>query len=210
MAEGRRLRVQDYTVGWISALPIEQAAATAMLDEEHLLPENFGTDENDQNLYTFGRIGSHNVVFSCMNAGQYGTVSAAWAAARLTTKFLSLSFGLLVGIGGGVPSDNADIRLGDVVISSPTGQLGGVVQYDLGKRVSGGGVQRMGYLNSPPPLLLNAVSHIRTRELRGQNPISRHLSIFDLLPDSPFSRKRAGSDVLYEGESPKPRAPRKS
>lgn len=120
MAEGRRLRVQDYTVGWISALPIEQSAATAMLDEEHPLPENFDADKNDLKLYTFGRIGSHNVVFSCMNAGQYGTTSAAWAAARLTSKFPSISFGLLVGIEGGVPSHQTDIRLGDVVVSSPT------------------------------------------------------------------------------------------
>jgi hypothetical protein len=29
-----------YTVGWIAALPIERAAATAMLDERHEKPRN--------------------------------------------------------------------------------------------------------------------------------------------------------------------------
>ncbi|KAL5045535.1 hypothetical protein BDW71DRAFT_183933 [Aspergillus fruticulosus] len=43
--------------------------------------------------------------------------------------------GLLVGIGGGIPSKEADIRLGDVVVGVPTsGEThGGVVQYDLRK-----------------------------------------------------------------------------
>ena len=52
----RRLDIQDYTVGWVCALPIELAAATAMLDEEHQsLPQ-----DNDPYLYTLGRIGEHN------------------------------------------------------------------------------------------------------------------------------------------------------
>jgi hypothetical protein len=31
----RRLRRDEYTVGWVCALPIELAAAQEMLDEEH-------------------------------------------------------------------------------------------------------------------------------------------------------------------------------
>src|SRR2546423_5055394 len=49
-----RPRVEDFTVGWISALPIEHTAATAMLDEEY-----DGGDDTAQ--YTLGRIGTHNV-----------------------------------------------------------------------------------------------------------------------------------------------------
>jgi len=46
----------------------------------------------------------------------------------------------MVGIGGGVPCNGhgTDIRLGDVVVSKPTGSYGGVVQYDRGKVTSGG------------------------------------------------------------------------
>jgi hypothetical protein len=44
----------------------------------------------------------------------------------------------MVGIGGGVPSKDVDIRLGDVVVSKPTRIYGGVVQYDCGKAVSSG------------------------------------------------------------------------
>jgi hypothetical protein len=52
------LRIQDYTVGWVCALPIELAAATEMLDEEY---QNVPQDGNDTNLYTLGRIGEHQL-----------------------------------------------------------------------------------------------------------------------------------------------------
>jgi hypothetical protein len=41
----------------------------------------------------------------------------------------------MVGIGGGVPSQNNDIRLGHVVASKPATTFGGVIQYDCGKTV---------------------------------------------------------------------------
>jgi hypothetical protein len=51
----RRLRREEYTVGWVCALPIELAAAQEMLDEEH---EDLEQDDNDNNLYSLGRIGA--------------------------------------------------------------------------------------------------------------------------------------------------------
>lgn len=38
----------------------------------------------------------------------------------------------MVGIGGGVPSEKNDIRLGDIVVSAPRDGEGGVFQYDFG------------------------------------------------------------------------------
>ena len=40
----RCLRIQDYMVGWVCALPIKLAAAAEMLDEEH---QHLPTDAND-------------------------------------------------------------------------------------------------------------------------------------------------------------------
>src|SRR5438045_8616030 len=124
----RRLRVQDYTMGWVCALPIELAAATMMLDEEH---QDLPREDSDTNLYTLGRIGEHNVVIACLPAGQMGTISAAAVAIQMRTKFVSIRFGLMVGIGGGVPCAESDVRLGDVVISHPHMQYGGVVQCEF-------------------------------------------------------------------------------
>jgi hypothetical protein len=45
------------TIAWIAALPIERAAAEAMLDEEHAAPTGFARHKTDANVYTWGRIG---------------------------------------------------------------------------------------------------------------------------------------------------------
>jgi len=189
----RRLNPEDYTVGWVCALPIELAAAAEMLDEEHqVLPQ----DSNDTNLYTLGRIGEHNVAVACLPAGQTGTNSAAAVAIQVKSKFTSIRFGLMVGIRGGVPSADSDMRLGDVVISQPHMHHRGVVQYDFGKAGAGGHFTRTSFLNSPPTVLLNALSKQRANHLRSVNSLSTYLSPISHLPN--FSRDRAGPDILFE------------
>jgi hypothetical protein len=69
---------EDYTVGWICALPLEKAAAKAALDEIHEKPQK--QLSNDHNVYTLCRIGDHNVVIACLPAGRYGTNPAATVA----------------------------------------------------------------------------------------------------------------------------------
>jgi nucleoside phosphorylase len=95
-----KLTHHEYTVGWICALPKEQAAATVMLDELH---ENLPNPVSDYNTYILGSIGSHNVVIACLPKGQMGTSSAAVVATRIVNTFPSIRTGLMVGIGGGIP-----------------------------------------------------------------------------------------------------------
>jgi hypothetical protein len=76
----RRLRREDYSVGWVCALPVELATAQVMLDEEH---QHLGQDAKDTNLYTLGRIGEHNVVIACLPTGQMGTSSATAVAVQI-------------------------------------------------------------------------------------------------------------------------------
>lgn len=188
----RRPRYEDYGVGWVCALPAELAAAQVMLDEEH---EPLSQSANDTNLYTPGRIGEHNVVVACLPAGQMGTNSAAAVAIQMKSTFKSIRFGLMIGIGGGVPSAEADIRLGDVVISRPHKAHGGVVQYDSGKTTPSG-IERTGTLNTPPTILLNAVSKIQANHLIGRSRLSEYISSLSDLPV--FACDNAGSDVLFE------------
>ncbi|PGG95862.1 hypothetical protein GX51_08091 [Blastomyces parvus] len=155
---------EEYQIGWICALPIEAAAAQEMLDEK------FGTlgeqDSADPNVYTLGRIGRHYIVIACLG-GQYGTTSATTVAINMKRTFSkSLRFGLVVGIGQGIPSTETDIRLGDIVISYPTDTCGGVLQYDMGKIREGGKLIRTGSLNSPPRSLLAAVDQMRAAAFR--------------------------------------------
>ncbi|KAE8357567.1 hypothetical protein BDV27DRAFT_164399 [Aspergillus caelatus] len=162
----------DYTVAWICALPLEMAAAKVMLDEVHPpLPQ----PETDHNVYTLGRVSSHNVVIACLPGGVYGTISATAVASHVVSTFRSLRFGLIVGIGGGVPRPNTDIRLGDVVISKPTATSSGVIQYDYGKTLRDGRFQHTGLLNKPSPVLLKAVSQLESDYITGKRLVSKIL-----------------------------------
>ena len=152
------MELQYYTVGWICALPIELAAAVAMLDERH---NPLLQNPNDKNNYTLGRIGIHNVAIACLPSGVTGTTSAAIVANRISSSFPSIRFGLMVGVGGGAPNAKNDIRLGDVVVSKPARTSGGVIQYDFGKTVQKGQFVRTGSLNRPPDVLLNAVNTLQ-------------------------------------------------
>lgn len=134
-----------------------------MLDVEHTRPRDFAQPRSDTNSYTWGSIGEHNIVIASLPAGEYGTASAAGVAITLLSSFPEVRFGLMVGIGAGVPRQDRDVRLGDVVVSRPHGRSGGVVQYDFVKAIQRGQLERMGSLNSPPKVLLNAVSAIQAQ-----------------------------------------------
>jgi hypothetical protein len=64
----------DYTVAWISALPLEMAAAKIMLDEVH---PSLRQPQSDHNVYTLGSFSGHNVIVACLPSRVYRTTSAA-------------------------------------------------------------------------------------------------------------------------------------
>ena len=175
----------EYMVGWICALPVERAAAEAMLDEKHDQPRR--QLSSDHNFYTLGRIGGHNVVITCLPAGVYGTSPAATVATQMQSSFERIRIGLMVGIGGGIPNAKTHIQLGDVVVSKPVGTFGGVVQYDHGKIVEDG-FNRTGSLNKPPRALLAAVSAMETNHEKQENRISEFLA--DMVRKHPKMRKK--------------------
>ncbi|KAK2470324.1 hypothetical protein H9L39_17941, partial [Fusarium oxysporum f. sp. albedinis] len=160
----------EYTVGWVCALSKEQTAATAMLDQRHAdLPKPF----NDPNTYTLGSFGMHNVVIACLPKGRIGNNPAATVAAFMVSTFPSIRFGLMVGIGGGIPPK---VRLGDVVVSTPVGQFSGVVQWDFGKATEGGNFERTGSLNNPPTSLLTALTKLETEHEMKESRIQEYLN----------------------------------
>lgn len=148
---------EDYQIGIICALATEEAAMVAMLDETH---PKLKRRNGDQNIYTLGRIGVHNLVIACLPAGLTGNGPAAIVSTNMQRSF-PIKFGLMVGIGGGVWSEKDDIRFGDVVVSQPTGAYGGVVQWDFGKTGKSGQFQRTGSLNKPPMVLLHALQALK-------------------------------------------------
>lgn len=108
-------------MGWIRALDIEAAVARGMLDAEQTPIPRLNKDTN---AYILGNIAQHNVVIACLPSGFYGTASAAVVATNLLSSFPNVRFGLLVGVGGGAPSEEHDVRLGDIVVSHLDGPFG--------------------------------------------------------------------------------------
>ncbi|OQE16718.1 hypothetical protein PENSTE_c023G07929 [Penicillium steckii] len=187
----------SYTIGWIAALAIERAAAEAMLDEEHAAPTGFTRHQTDTNVYTWGRVGEHNIVIAALASGVYGTTSAATTASSLLASLPSIRIGLLVGIGGGIarPDQDQDIRLGDIVVSQPCNTTGSVCQYDLIKANSGGKCERKGFLGRPPTVLLNALTSIQSRHERKDSDIPYLLQM--MLESNPKMGKRTKKHPGY-------------
>ncbi|KAL4784900.1 purine and uridine phosphorylase [Aspergillus varians] len=155
------LTVNDYTIAWICALPIEAAAARVMLDKFHPLPPQ----STDPNAYVVGELNGHHIVIALLPAGVYGTVAAATVVSSMRSTFPRLQFGLMVGIGGGVPGNQNDIRLGDVVVSKPGVNHSGVIQYAYGKAVQDGQFEQTGTLNKPPLVILTHINQLQAKRM---------------------------------------------
>ncbi|KAH7311604.1 hypothetical protein B0I35DRAFT_452792 [Stachybotrys elegans] len=187
----------DYTVGWICALFPEYLAAQLQLDEEHEGPRYVTT--GDQNDYTLGKIGRHNVVIAVLPAGTYGLSSATGVVKDMLHSFPNVRTALMVGIGGGVPLKH-DVRLGDVVVSVPGNGHGGIFQYDFGSAMQGQEFQESGFQNQPPPILRAAVNGLKTQYARKGHQIDA--SIKASLEENPrlkkvFAKPDSTTDRLY-------------
>ncbi|EAW17806.1 uncharacterized protein NFIA_077420 [Aspergillus fischeri NRRL 181] len=101
----------------------------------------------------------------------------------------------MVGIGGGAPTLERDIRLGDVVVSTPHNGLGGVVQYDIGKLLPGGRFKQTGQLNAPPEVLLGVLPELQRRQNDPRKPdrLAEHLQRMEDMRDY----QRPNHDRLY-------------
>ncbi|CAG2009938.1 unnamed protein product, partial [Fusarium graminearum] len=190
----------DYTVGWICALTTEFVAAQAFLDEEHEGPQ--AVAQNDNNNYALGKIGNHNIVIAVLPDMEYGMAVAAAVARDMLHSFPNIRIGLMVGIGGGAPSPNHDIRLGDIVVSSRDGGKGGVFQYDFGKTIQNQSFQETGFLDQPPTVLRTAVNALKGRyELKGHRLNDDvDMALEKIKKRKKYSRPPASSDRLYRSD----------
>ncbi|KAK5444190.1 hypothetical protein LTS15_010543 [Exophiala xenobiotica] len=190
---------KDYTVGWICAITTEYVAAQAFLDERHDGPEY--VSPHDNNDYTLGKIGKHNVAIAVLPDGEYGIASAAGVAGDMLHSFPNIRIGLMVGIGGGAPTQKHDIRLGDIVVSAPRDGNGGVFQYDFGKTIQDQSFRTTGFLNQPPTVLRAAVNGLKAQYESDGHRLEE--TINGILEKKPKLRKKynrpdRSSDRLYQ------------
>ncbi|KAF2789723.1 purine and uridine phosphorylase [Melanomma pulvis-pyrius CBS 109.77] len=198
---------KDYTVGIICALSKEKAAAECFLDVEH--PQTKAQPRGDNNAYTLGAIGPHNVVIASLPEGRYGTTNAAAVARDMIRTFPKIRFGLMVGIGGGAPTAKHDIRLGDIVVAVPDSSRNEVLKYDFGKTVQEKAFQRAESMNNCPPLLKSVVSALKTKYKRKGHPLQEYienaLKTNQRLRNE-YQKPDPSTDVLYRPDYVHPEA----
>jgi nucleoside phosphorylase len=197
---------EEYTVGWICALPIELTAARGMLDEQHGDPQT-PPAMADKNTYVLGSMGKFKVVVACLPLDRMGSVSATAVANRMLFTFPNIRVCLLVGIGAGIPDykNHQDIRLGDVVISSHP-ETGGVVVYDFGKKLADGSFHSISALNRPPESLTSALGKMKSEHDMHDNKIAEYID--QMLEKYPKMRKKGyfhpgpSFDRLFQPDCP--------
>lgn len=188
----------------------ELVAARSFFDEEYEVTLETQAP-GDNNSYSFGRMGKHDVVVASLPRAEYGIAPAASVARDMLRTFPNIRVGLMVGIGGGAPRPEHDIRLGDVVVSVPSGAKGGVLHHNRGKTTQQQEFQFTGSLNQPPQFLLTAVGALEA-DYEGQGH-ELNERIEEALSKRPRLRKRyarpsTATNRLYESshihsESPK-------
>ena len=195
------VRPEEFTIGWICAIEIELVAATGMLDEKYE-SKNLPRVENNPMIYTIGRIERHKVVLTCLR--EAGTTQAASAALHMRAAFPKIRTGLMVGIGGGVPSERHDIRLADIVVSKPQKENPGVFQYDRGKFEKEGEFVPTGRLQPPLNILLNVVHQLSVNDtIEEGNKIENHINTMFTRHKklkSKFVQPTAEKDTLFKSD----------
>ncbi|TIA06829.1 purine and uridine phosphorylase [Aureobasidium pullulans] len=195
---------KDYTILWICALPLEYVAAQAFLDQEDPKPGVGQISNDDTNAYTLGQIAGHKVVLAVLPKGEIGVGSAASVIIHIIRSFPNIRIGLLVGVGGGAPTKDHDIRLGDIVVSSPKDGRSGIYHHDFGKETQETGFQQTGFLNQPPDVVRTAVAALEAKHtLKGHtiNQSIEHAMIKNpRLRTRGFARPNPTSDRLHKSD----------
>ncbi|RFN43187.1 hypothetical protein FIE12Z_12589 [Fusarium flagelliforme] len=175
-------------VGIICALPDELAAVRAIFDKSL---QTYLQLTDDNNCYFTGKIAHHNVVATCLPKQGTGTNNAASTATNMSRSF-SPSLCLLVGIGGGVPSEEHDIRLGDVVVGTS------IIQYDFGSETEENFQIKDHPLQIPPVSLSNIVNSLCSEQGLIRSSIDNYLAEI-IATDGMAQYYRPGHDrdVLY-------------
>ncbi|KAF3190050.1 hypothetical protein TWF225_002546 [Orbilia oligospora] len=165
----------------MTILTVENTAAYLMFDEVH---PRLDAIDNDDNFYTLGRIGRHNVVL--MSPSRAGAEAASHAATNMARTFKNIRFVFLIGVGGGAPqapvgedSDKHDLMLGDVVVSFQENErdrgYGYVMQHDCGKHLGSGELEIRSYVRKPQAEIINAIRGWKMEHMRNSTNLERYL-----------------------------------
>ncbi|MFG1607574.1 hypothetical protein [Actinoplanes sp. NPDC049265] len=181
------------TIGLITALPIEYAAARSILDDPVDQPATAG--------FSTGRVGDvpstepgrpHRVAVSML--GMDGTRSAAALCADLAGTFPGIRVFLMCGIAAGAPvtGRGKPVRLGDVVVATD-----GIVDYAHVRAVDGRTEPRR-RLDGLSPRLLAADRELQAAQVDGAEAW-RAEADRPAWRTAPFARPDGGRSTVHRG-----------
>lgn len=187
----------DYSVGWVCALPVEVAAAKAALDHLH---DKLTVDRkfDDDNNYILGSLCGHNVVIAYSKAGLDGQTSTTKVAKQLSATFRFIRLHIMVGVASGVPETKEDIRLGDVVVGRSIAGRPSLLQYEVNGERPEVHSARSRTLYQPPPFLLTATSKAETAAIFDESQMSQYLSSIIRKDPITFACPGSEKDVLFD------------
>ncbi|KAH8680260.1 hypothetical protein BGZ61DRAFT_551033 [Ilyonectria robusta] len=185
------IRRQKYKIAWICPIHIAYAAAKELLDEKHagseLPPRNCDVD------YTLGKMGAHYVVLVLWPRRPLSSQYLEFEAERLLSIFPNIEMKLIVGVAGGTPSPQRDMRLGDVVVNTMSSASNGLFCYDFDETV-----RARRFVTKELKYVTPAFAREVTAYQSTSIPISDLKYPYSLAAtDERFSHPDAKSDVLY-------------
>ncbi|KAL2810941.1 purine and uridine phosphorylase [Aspergillus granulosus] len=134
--------------------------------------------------------------------GEIGIGVASYMASEVQRDLRNIKTGLLVGIGAGIPRYGCDMRLGDVVVATPTKNNSGVYGYDMIKVEPEQTILKQ-WQNAPDRHIRSAITALRaTRETT-----ARFMSNLDRFRSTSFSQRPVPPSNALCGSFTQPREP---
>ena len=167
--------IENTTIGLITALPLEFAAAKCIIENQ--IEINI-PGEGSGRKYIYGQVsnkykGKNDVILALSGVGNN---QASIRATLLLEHFPNVKSIIMLGIAGGVPhpeEPEQHVRLGDIVLSDQ----GGVIQYDFEKETP----NKINHRFQPRPpsaSLLESVNFLKISELEDSRPWDVYIKLY--------------------------------
>ncbi|KAI9373614.1 nucleoside phosphorylase domain-containing protein [Aspergillus egyptiacus] len=147
--------LNSYNVAIICTEPLIRTVLSAALDNVQPSRQHF---RESPHHYSYGQISGHNVVLVRPKVG------CPLIMSHILATCPNVRFALIVGIGSGIPGREAEIRLGDIVVSKPTEQgTVGIIQYQYQGAETKGILAKENHSQELPRDLRDAIREMENR-----------------------------------------------
>jgi nucleoside phosphorylase len=147
-------------------------------------------------------MGRTNVAIAFFPAGEIGIGVASYMASEIQRDLRNIKTGLLVGIGAGIPRYGRDMRLGDVVVATPTENNSGVLGYDMVKVEPEQTILKQ-WQTAPDRHIRSAMTNLRA----SQETTARFMSNLDRFRSTSFPQRPVPPPHVLCGSFTQPREP---